>query len=124
MMINYDLEAHKFKALAHPVRLQILDMLRHRECCVCHLESALNKRQAYISQQLMVLREAALVDTRREGLRIFYSVTDDATLDILQRTLGPLRPGGLIMPQHCPCPGCPHVEQTGEVQTSTHHLTD
>ena len=38
----------RFKALAHPIRLQILDMLRGGEVCVCHMEAALGKRQAYI----------------------------------------------------------------------------
>ena len=58
-MAPYKNAALRLKALAHPVRLQILDMLRaDDEVCVCHMEAAFGKRQAYISQQLMVLREA------------------------------------------------------------------
>jgi DNA-binding transcriptional ArsR family regulator len=68
-MTSYDDLAARFKALAHPVRLQILDMLRRGEACVCHMETALDKRQAYISQQLMVLRDAGLVDARKDGLQ-------------------------------------------------------
>jgi DNA-binding transcriptional ArsR family regulator len=45
-MTSYDELAIRFKALAHPVRLQILDMLRRGEACVCHMEIALDKRQA------------------------------------------------------------------------------
>jgi DNA-binding transcriptional ArsR family regulator len=45
-MASYDELALRFKALAHPVRLQILDMLRGGELCVCHIETALDKRQA------------------------------------------------------------------------------
>ena len=78
-MTHYDALAVRFKALAHPVRLQILDMLRSGEACVCHMETALGKRQAYISQQLMVLRDAGLVDARRDGLQVFYRLTDDLT---------------------------------------------
>jgi DNA-binding transcriptional ArsR family regulator len=55
MVARYTDATVRFKALAHPVRLQILDMLRSGEVCVCHMETALGKRQAYISQQLMVL---------------------------------------------------------------------
>ena len=47
--MDYDSLSSLFKALAHPTRLQILDMLRRGELCVCHIETALDKRQAYIS---------------------------------------------------------------------------
>ena len=70
--MNYDDLSSLFKALAHPVRLQILDMLRCGELCVCHIEAALDKRQAYISQQLMSLREGGLVVSRKEGLQVYY----------------------------------------------------
>jgi len=60
-----------FKLLSHPSRLAILQVLRDGEECVCHMEAALGLRQAYISQQLMVLRQAGLVisaKTQREHL--------------------------------------------------------
>ena len=61
--MDYDEATIRLKAMAHPVRLQILDMLRGGdEVCVCHMEAALRRRQAYISQQLMVLRDANLVE--------------------------------------------------------------
>lgn len=64
-----------FRVLMHPTRLAILDLLRSGEQCVCHLEAQLGKRQAYISQQLMLLREAGLVADRRDGVNVFYRVT-------------------------------------------------
>ncbi len=67
--------ALEFKALAHPARLAILDALRGGEQCVCHLERALGMRQAYISQQLAVLKEAGLVQDRRDGWNIYYFVS-------------------------------------------------
>ena len=90
MAAIYDGAAARFKALAHPVRLQILDMLRGGELCVCHMETALGKRQAYISQQLMVLRDAGLVESRKEGLSVYYRLTDKVTHDLLATALGPL----------------------------------
>jgi ArsR family transcriptional regulator len=72
-MTGYDKQAKLFKALMHPARLAILDILREGEQCVCHLEYLLGYRQAYISQQLSVLREIELVQDRREGLNIYYS---------------------------------------------------
>jgi DNA-binding transcriptional ArsR family regulator len=70
----YKPSAKLFKALMHPARLAILDILKESEHCVCHLESQLGLRQAYISQQLAYLREAGLVEDRREGWNIYYSV--------------------------------------------------
>lgn len=64
-----------FKALAHPTRLAIIELLRGGELCVCNLERALGCRQAYVSQQLTVLRDAGIVSDRRAGWRIYYRVT-------------------------------------------------
>ncbi|MFU8773081.1 MAG: ArsR/SmtB family transcription factor [Anaerolineales bacterium] len=74
-MDKFKLSAKLFKALMHPARLAILDVLRESEHCVCHLESQLGYRQAYISQQLAILRDADLVSDRREGWNIYYNVS-------------------------------------------------
>jgi ArsR family transcriptional regulator len=72
-----------FRAIGTPTRIRILAAIGNGEACVCHLEALLDLRQAYISQQLMDLREADLVDTRREGRYIFYRLTEPALLDSL-----------------------------------------
>jgi DNA-binding transcriptional ArsR family regulator len=71
---QFNEQAAFFKALAHPVRLQILAILQEHEACVCQLEVLLRRRQAYVSQQLRVLKEAGLLQERRDGLFIFYSL--------------------------------------------------
>jgi ArsR family transcriptional regulator len=74
------------KALAHPVRLQILELLEQEgEACVCHLEAHLNQRQAYISQQLGRLRDAGLVRDRREGLNVYYALSSEAISLLLEQ---------------------------------------
>jgi len=73
-----------FKVLSHPVRLQVLQVIGKGEACVCHLEAQLDIRQATLSQHLMVLREADLLDTRREGRYIFYRLANSDVLDIIQ----------------------------------------
>jgi len=84
-MDGYKYSAEILKALAHPVRLQILEALSTDvQACVCHLESLLQLRQAYISQQLATLREVGLVQDRREGLNVYYSLTSTAVSDGLQ----------------------------------------
>jgi ArsR family transcriptional regulator len=72
-----------FKAISTPARFQILMAIGKSEACVCHLEALLDMRQAYISQQLMEMRDADLVDTRRDGRYIFYRLTEPQLLDIL-----------------------------------------
>lgn len=105
-MTAYEELATRFKALAHPVRLQIVDLLRGGDACVCHLETALGKRQAYISQQLMVLREAGLVDSRKEGLQVFYRLSDRVTEELLQAAFGDVSAEMRSPLEGCPCPHC------------------
>ncbi len=62
-------QAEIFKLLSHPCRLAILYTLRSGEECVCHMEATLGYRQAYLSQQLAVLREAGIIQDRRDGPR-------------------------------------------------------
>lgn len=110
MIIPLALES-LFKALAHPVRLAILDILRHQEACVCHLEAALDQRQAYISQQIAVLRDAGLIDIHRDGLNNFYYAKHPdlfVMLDHARVMLGidapPQSTPALL--ERCPCPRC------------------
>lgn len=64
------------KILAHPIRLQILDLLAGNEgkMCVCDLEEALPVRQPTISHHLRLLRDAGLIDCERDGLWVYYFV--------------------------------------------------
>lgn len=71
------------RALSTPNRLRILAAIGTGEACVCHLEAFLDLRQAYISQQLMEMRDAELVDTRRDGRYIFYRLTEPRLIDWL-----------------------------------------
>lgn len=116
-MENYKPQAGLFKTLMHPARLAILDVLREGEECVCHIEAALGYRQAYISQQLMVLRDAGLVQDRREGWNIFYRVSDArvfAVLDAAQSMMGRAGQTARREPARavkCPCPKCSPVTE-------------
>ena len=72
-----------FRAISTPARFRILTAIGKSEACVCHLETLLHMRQSYISQQLMEMRDAGLLDTRRDGRYIFYRLTKPQLLDIL-----------------------------------------
>jgi len=63
-----------FKALADETRLRILNLVEHREVCVCQIVEALGLGQSKVSRHLAHLRNAGLVNDRREGLWIYYSL--------------------------------------------------
>lgn len=69
-----NLVAAGFHALSEPLRLQVLDLLRTQELCVCDLCEVLNLPQSKLSFHLKVLREAELVRSRQAGRWIYYSL--------------------------------------------------
>jgi DNA-binding transcriptional ArsR family regulator len=76
-------KAEFFKALAHPVRIRILDCLRNGEKGVNELCEILQLEQANVSQQLAILRIRNLVVGRKAGSGVFYSVSDRAIFKLL-----------------------------------------
>ena len=65
-----------FRALAHPVRIQILELLVNGERSVQELQEALGLEQPVVSQQLSVLRTNNIVAGRKEGVSVRYAVRD------------------------------------------------
>jgi DNA-binding transcriptional ArsR family regulator len=76
-------KAEFFKALAHPVRIRILDCLRTGEKGVNELSEILQIEQANVSQQLAILRARNLVLGRKAGSGVFYSVSDRTIFKLL-----------------------------------------
>ena len=72
------------KAIAHENRLVILCLLSERERSVTELEELLALSQATVSQQLARLRHEGLVETRRDGRSIYYSLADETTRRFIQ----------------------------------------
>jgi ArsR family transcriptional regulator len=83
-----------FRALGDETRLRIVALLSHGELCVCHLESALGLNQSTASRHLGILKAAAIVEGRREGTWVYYSITEQEhatvakALDVLTKTFG------------------------------------
>jgi len=71
----FDLHADLLKALAHPRRLEIIHLLREQKLPVSDIHAMLDLPQANISQHLMILRDAGIVTTRRDGRSIYYSLS-------------------------------------------------
>jgi len=92
-------------------RLEILQTIGAGEACVCHLEARLGYRQAYISQHLMALRQAGLLDSRREGKYIFYRLAKPGIILLIQQAA---KISGVNLPvietvspdKQCGCPNC------------------
>jgi ArsR family transcriptional regulator, arsenate/arsenite/antimonite-responsive transcriptional repressor len=72
------------KALADPVRLQLVDVLRKHagKVCVCELVPLFDLSQPTVSHHLKVLREAGIVDSERQGLWAYYYVTPDSLKEL------------------------------------------
>ena len=68
-----------FKALADATRLRILNLLLHGELCVCDIQFVLESPQPNVSRHLTYLKNAGLVQDRREGPRIYYSLMQGTT---------------------------------------------
>ena len=77
------------KAMADPLRLQVLEALGGGERCVCELTSELGLAQSKLSFHLKVLREAGLIEARDEGRWVYYSLRTDA-IEQLRSWLGDL----------------------------------
>jgi ArsR family transcriptional regulator len=76
-------KAEFFKALAHPLRIAVLDTLRKGELGVNELCALLKVEQSTLSQQLAVLRSRNIVAGRKEGLNVYYSVRDKTIFKLL-----------------------------------------
>ena len=101
-----------FKLISHPVRLKILEILRKEPACVCHINAILDLRQAYVSQQLAVLREGGLIDHDKDGWNVYYRVSDPSVYEIVDLAWKVVDPEGklehddLTVPDDCDCPRC------------------
>jgi ArsR family transcriptional regulator len=76
-----------FQILAHPIRVQLLDMLARSEgqVCVCDLEAAVPVKQPTVSHHLKLLRDAGLIDCEKHGLWAYYFVRREAMAGLRAR---------------------------------------
>ncbi|ERG98948.1 MAG: putative transcriptional regulator [Haloquadratum sp. J07HQX50] len=72
-----------FKALSNEHRIHILEILRDGELCVCEIQVALDAPQSTVASHLRELKDAGLVNTRRQGKWTYYRIGDTAVLQLL-----------------------------------------
>ena len=80
--------AQRLKALADPTRLHLLQLLGDGELCVGDLVEQVGGTQANVSKHLSVLRGAGLVRPRRDGMNVYYTIEDDAALEVCRLMCG------------------------------------
>jgi ArsR family transcriptional regulator len=79
------------KALSDPNRVKLLKMLQKRMMCVCEIQATLGIAQPTVSKHLKILEDAGLVDRKKEGLWVNYSLTDGGRSPYAASLLGNLR---------------------------------
>lgn len=89
----FELKAELLKAIAQPVRLKILELLRDKELCICEIAPMINGEQSNVSKHISVLEKSKLVTTRKEGVRVFVKANPhiykilDSLVEILRKRI-------------------------------------
>jgi DNA-binding transcriptional ArsR family regulator len=78
-----EVKAELFKALGHPARIRVLEVLSEGEHSVSDLQPLVGIESSHLSQQLGILRRAGLVSSRKEGASVIYSLADPLLADLL-----------------------------------------
>ena len=71
------------KAVAHPVRLQIVELLETQEMCVGDIVNAVGGKQAITSQQLNMMKDKGVLSCRRDGAKVYYRIEDKNVIKLL-----------------------------------------
>src|SRR5688500_12253183 len=79
----YQAKAEFFKALGHPARIRVLELLSEREHAVSEMLPQVGIESAHLSQQLAILRKMNLVVTRKEGSTVIYSLVSPHVAELL-----------------------------------------
>ncbi len=80
----YEVKSDFFKTLGHPARIRVLELLRDGEHSVGELIPEVGLEASHLSQQLGTLRRANILQTRKVGSTVFYSVTDARIFELLE----------------------------------------
>jgi len=84
--MNKELAGHAaevLRALAHPIRLQIVEALEGGRMSVGEIAEAVGEKQAVTSQQLAIMKDKGILSSRREGARVFYKIENENAIRVL-----------------------------------------
>jgi len=80
---RYELQAELISAVAHPIRVAVVDLLKDGEVCVCEIAERIGAERSNTSRHLAVMLRAGVVKTRKEGLQVFYSLRTPCVVNFL-----------------------------------------
>ena len=86
-----ELVARRFRVLAEPMRIRLLDRLRDGEATVGELSDALEASQQNVSKHLTVLADAGMLGRRKDGNRVYYRIVDEDVLLLCENVCGSLQ---------------------------------
>ncbi len=81
--IDYEKNSQILKALSHPIRLKIINVLLENKCCVTNVSNALGITQAISSHHLTILKNNGIVYSQKDGARAYYIVKNDLAKGII-----------------------------------------
>lgn len=87
----YQLKADLVAAMAHPIRLAVIEFLSRGEQCVCDITAHVGAERSNVSRHLAVMLKAGLVDCRKDGLKVIYSLRTPCILKFLSCVTDTLR---------------------------------
>lgn len=82
------MQAELLAALGHPNRVKIVEFLRSGERCVCEIQPGLGLEQSNLSRHLKALKEAGILESRKEGVSVYYRVGDPRVFKVLDLSTG------------------------------------
>ena len=80
-----ELVARRFRVLAEPMRIRLLDQLRKDEATVGELSDALGASQQNVSKHLAVLADVGLIGRRKDGNRVYYRIVDESVFALCEQ---------------------------------------
>jgi DNA-binding transcriptional ArsR family regulator len=87
----YEIKAEIIQAMGHPLRLAIIDFLSRGEQCVCDISKHIESERSNVSRHLSVLLNAGILECRKEGLNVFYSLKTPCILNFFSCVADVLR---------------------------------
>lgn len=81
---RYELQADVLKALAHPIRLAVIQFLSQEEKCVCDIVNYVGTSQSNISKHLSIMKRVGILSDRKEGLSVYYRLNMPCALSFFK----------------------------------------
>ena len=86
-----ELIARRFRAIAEPMRVRLLDLLRDGEASVNELAAQLGASQQNVSKHLAVLADVGIVGRRKDGNHVYYRIVDEGVLGLCEQVCGSMQ---------------------------------